>query len=233
MGKVKTQRGPSALGIFVAALFMLLAGFLAGVVYLASFQPVRFAGPYEYERALEKENGGPAGPRAHCYYAPPPLGVRTWQAKRDRLLEARNTSVTFSLSELNAWWGSEFGSMRFEEEESAKISLRPGVPYFAVGRDGLLHISSPLDVNAFGRQFELMLTVRGAFENEGGGVRFRVVKMLFNSAPVPGAEAFSARLFPKVGGEAFAAEEFDPYRELLARLDRVELGEASIRFVVR
>ncbi len=236
MSANRSEKGPSAAGVFIAALFMFLTGGVLGFVYLASIPPARYAGPYEYERATkDKEERPPRPGDAHCYWAPSPYGIRTWQAKRDKLLEGRNTSVTFSLSELNAWWASEFAALRFEEsEKDAALRVLPDAPFFAVDEAGILHISSPLRVDVYGNELEVMLTVRGTFDNSGDeGPRFVVAEMLFNSAPIPRAGSFAARLFSRAGQKAFAAEEFTPYREAFSRISKVDVAEASVRFVLQ
>lgn len=235
MSASKAEKGPSVFGVLFAAVVMFIVGVVAGFFYLTSFEPVQFANAYDREKAMAaKENQAPRPGEVYYYRSLLPLGARTWEAKRQALLEGRNTSVTLSMGELNAWWASEFGSLRFDDSaDASKLKVLPKAPSFATGPDDVLHIAIPLEVEAFGSEFEVICIMRGSFENGQDGVRFQVRELYLNNAALPWAPRIADAFFKKLDEEAFSTEAFEAYRAAWGNLDRVELGEAGIRFVLR
>ena len=126
------EQGPSVGGVIFCAVIVALVGALLGFLFLASVPPTSFKSVADLQAYLEK-NPEPVLLDMSYFEGRISRG-RSWEQKRETLLNGSATTVELTADELNAWMSSKFrnSSPAASDEDAPDIVILPGVPNFFI-----------------------------------------------------------------------------------------------------
>lgn len=159
--------------LFLAACCAVL-GFMLGVAHLALI-------PTQTVRRLPAADE--RNPRM-VYYVQPPGGTSaTYDVRVNELSAGPAGTIRVSLADMNSWSAATFSFVPPTEDES-NIAIIPSAPRFNIV-DGMLNVSTLLEVKAYGKSYKLLLQTQGTFIQTGTGVEFVPTETCLGSARLP------------------------------------------------
>ena len=104
--KTLKEEGPTLAGISVSAILLAFVGALLGFLYLASVPPTSFKSVADLNAYLEKT----PEPKLLdvSYFEGPVSRSRSWEQKREILLNGSANTVELTAGEINAWMSAKF-----------------------------------------------------------------------------------------------------------------------------
>jgi len=223
------MKNPSLSSVACYALLLALIGALSCFTLLASVSPEPFSSVADYEKSLE-ENESSGILNAHYFEGPTPKAA-DWTIKRKILLNANDTTLELTDSEINAWVVAKMSPVLepLSEEEEVKSALVPGLPNFFVnGFESSIHFSIPLQISVMGRKADYLLIGKGTFAKENPTL-FQLSKLRLNEAAIPFPAKLTDPLLVYLLKPLYESEEFAQLKKAWEKVDSVEWIESGLR----
>lgn len=216
-------------GIILMGAIVAGIGAFLGFLFLASETPKSYKSVAELETYLKKNPDLELLDRS--YFKGPVANGRSWEQKRDVLLNGSNTTVEFSAGEINAWMVAKFRQPKPESngEGESGVTLIPGVPNCFIDATEGFFFNLPTKASVYGDLHDCTIVVAGHF-SAGPLVTFEMDSIRVNNAAVPliGDQLVEALL------SAYAkTDEFVAVQGAWQKVESVELVADSIRLKLR
>jgi hypothetical protein len=229
--KIQNEQS-SRVGVYVAACAMALLGVMLGIFYMMSFPLQAFGSMAERARALEERERLNPIPGDAFYIEGPTLRTRSWEAKRNRILEGEAGTLEISVGEINAWFATRFrGGTPPKADEAEGFVITPSTPNVAVTEDGVLFLSLPAQFTGYSIDAEHVVSAKGAFQS-GAPAKFKITNLHIGGAAMPlpgviGTQVKGALL------KAYAqSDEFSALAEAWNRVDSVEISNGGLKLTL-
>jgi hypothetical protein len=230
--KTPKEEGPTLVGIFVSTVLLALVGALLGFFYLASVPPTAFKSVADLNAYLEK-NPEPKLLDV-SYFEGPVSRSRSWEQKREALLNGSATTVELTAGEINAWMSAKFRkpSAAPAAEDETGIVILPGVPNFFIDASVGFFFNLPTEVTLYGSTHDCMVIAQGHFST-GPQVQFQISGLRVNDAAVPVIAGLGKQLVQALLQAYSQTDEFVALQKVWEKVVSVELVADTIRLKLR
>jgi hypothetical protein len=233
MSAAKTAKeGPTVAGIFVAAVLMALVGALSGFLCLASVPPIPFKSVADLNAYLELPTELKLLDRS--YFEGPVSISRSWEQKREALLNGSATTVELTAGEINAWMSAKFRkpSAALAGEGATGIVILPGVPNFFIDASVGFFLNLPTEVTIYENAHNRMMIAQGHF-SAGPQVQFQMSALRVNDAAVPVIAGLGKQLLQALLQAYAQTDEFVACQQAWEKVESVELVAGTMRLKLR
>jgi len=230
--KTPKEEGPTLTGISVSAVLLAFVGALLGFLYLASVPPTSFKSVADLNAYLEKK------PELKLldvsYFEGPVSRSRSWEQKREALLNSGATTVELTAGEINAWMLAKFRqpSAASTAEDQTGIVIQPGVPNFFIDAAVGVFFNVPTEVSIYGSTHDRMMIAQGHF-SAGPQVQFQISALRVNDAAIPVIAGLGKQLFQVLLQAYSETDEFVACQKAWEKVESVELVADTIRLKLR
>ena len=230
--KTLKEEGPTLAGISVSAILLAFVGALLGFLYLASVPPTSFKSVADLNAYLEKT----PEPKLLdvSYFEGPVSRSRSWEQKREILLNGSANTVELTAGEINAWMSAKFRkpSAASAAEDEAGIVILPGVPNFFIDASAGVFFNLPTEVSIYGSTHERMVIAQGHFST-GPQVQFKMSTLRVNDAVIPVFAGLGKQLVQKLLQAYSETDEFVACQKAWEKVESVELVGDTMRWKLR
>jgi hypothetical protein len=194
--------GPSWFEVFFGALLSVIIGVVLAAAYLIT-KPVVTA------KELPKEKV--AGVVYYLEGSKDSTKGRSWQAKRQRLLNGLSVAVSedelnAAVTALNAPAPKKPGTKEEPAAEAKPTAIVPSAPNFRI-REGEMQIGVPITINALELGLNLVVQARGSFEKQDERFVFTPATLLVGSCPVEKLPFFAGYVMRNIVGAQAVPED--------------------------
>ena len=227
------EEGPTLAGVVVSAVILAGIGALLGFLLLVSVPPQSYKSVAALQDYLEK-NSEPKLLDTSYFEGPVSRG-RSWEQKREALLNGSNTTVELSAGEINAWMSAKFRQPRAApkgEEEETDILILPGVPNFFIDAAEGFFLNLPTEVTIYGSARNCLMIAQGHF-SAGPQVAFQMDALHVNDAAIPVLGGLGDQLVATLLQAYSQADEFLALQKAWQKVESVELVADTIRLKLR
>lgn len=229
--KTAEQEGPTLAGISVSAVLLALVGALLGVLYLASVPPTSFKSVADLNAYLEKTPELKLLDRS--YFKGPVSSSRSWEQKREVLLNGSATTVELTAGEINAWMSAKFRKPSAAAAgDEAGIVILPGVPNFFIDAATGFFLNLPTEVSIYGSTHDRIIIAQGSF-SAGPQVQFQISALRVNDAAVPVIAGLGKQLLQALLQAYSQTDEFVACQQAWEKVESVELVADTMRLKLR
>ncbi len=229
--KIAKQEGPTLAGISVSAVLLALVGALLGVLYLASVPPTSFKSVADLNAYLEKTPELQLLDRS--YFKGPVSSSRSWEQKREVLLNGSATTVELTAGEINAWMSAKFRKPSAAAAgDEAGIVILPGVPNFFIDAAAGFFLNLPTEVSIYGSTHDRIIIAQGSF-SAGPQVQFQISALRVNDAAVPVIAGLGKQLLQALLQAYSQTDEFVACQQAWEKVESVELVADTMRLKLR
>ena len=229
--KTAEQEGPTLAGISVSAVLLALVGALLGVLYLASVPPTSFKSVADLNAYLEKTPELQLLDRS--YFKGPVSSSRSWEQKREVLLNGTATTVELTAGEINAWMSAKFRKPSAAAAgDEAGIVILPGVPNFFIDAAAGFFLNLPTEVSIYGSTHDRIIIAQGSF-SAGPQVQFQISALRVNDAAVPVIAGLGKQLLQALLQAYSQTDEFVACQQAWEKVESVELVADTMRLKLR
>ncbi|MEZ7843186.1 MAG: hypothetical protein QMB33_03760 [Opitutales bacterium] len=229
--KTAEQEGPTLAGISVSAVLLALVGALLGVLYLASVPPTSFKSVADLNAYLEKTPELQLLDRS--YFKGPVSSSRSWEQKREVLLNGSATTVELTAGEINAWMSAKFRKPSAAAAgDEAGIVILPGVPNFFIDAAAGFFLNLPTEVSIYGSTHDRIIIAQGSF-SAGPQVQFQISALRVNDAAVPVIAGLGKQLLQALLQAYSQTDEFVACQQAWEKVESVELVADTMRLKLR
>ena len=229
--KIAKQEGPTLAGISVSAVLLALVGALLGVLYLASVPPTSFKSVADLNAYLEKTPELKLLDRS--YFKGPVSSSRSWEQKREVLLNGSATTVELTAGEINAWMSAKFRKPSAAAAgDEAGIVILPGVPNFFIDAAAGFFLNLPTEVSIYGSTHDRIIIAQGSF-SAGPQVQFQISALRVNDAAVPVIAGLGKQLLQALLQAYSQTDEFVACQQAWEKVESVELVADTMRLKLR
>jgi hypothetical protein len=229
--KTAKQEGPTLAGISVSAVLLALVGALLGVLYLASVPPTSFKSVADLNAYLEKTPELQLLDRS--YFKGPVSSSRSWEQKREVLLNGSATTVELTAGEINAWMSAKFRKPSAAAAgDEAGIVILPGVPNFFIDAAAGFFLNLPTEVSIYGSTHDRIIIAQGSF-SAGPQVQFQISALRVNDAAVPVIAGLGKQLLQALLQAYSQTDEFVACQQAWEKVESVELVADTMRLKLR
>lgn len=229
--KTAKQEGPTLAGISVSAVLLALVGALLGVLYLASVPPTSFKSVADLNAYLEKTPELKLLDRS--YFKGPVSSSRSWEQKREVLLNGSATTVELTAGEINAWMSAKFRKPSAAAAgDEAGIVILPGVPNFFIDAAAGFFLNLPTEVSIYGSTHDRIIIAQGSF-SAGPQVQFQISALRVNDAAVPVIAGLGKQLLQALLQAYSQTDEFVACQQAWEKVESVELVADTMRLKLR
>ena len=230
--KTPKEAGPTLAGISVSAVLLALVGALLGFLYLASVPPTSFKSVADLNAYLEKTPEPKLLDRS--YFKGPVLSSRSWEQKREVLLNGSATTVELTAGEINAWMSAKFRqpSAASAAADETGIVIQPGVPNFFIDASAGVFFNLPTEVSIYGSTHERMMIAQGHF-SAGPEVQFQISALRVNNAAIPVIAGLGKQLVQVLLQAYSETDEFVACQKAWGKVESVELVGDTMRLKLR
>lgn len=230
--KTTKEEGPTLAGISFSAALLALVGALLGFLYLASVPPISFKSVADLNAYLEKKPELKLLDRS--YFEGPVSGSRSWEQKREVLLNGSATTVELTAGELNAWMSAKFRKPSAASAAGDKpgIVILPGVPNFFIDAAAGFFLNVPTEVTIYGSTHDRIMIALGRF-SAGPQVQFQISALRVNDAAIPMIAGLSKQLLQVLLLAYSQTEEFVVCQKAWEKVESVELVSGAMRLKLR
>ncbi|NQY31551.1 MAG: hypothetical protein HRT56_00060 [Coraliomargarita sp.] len=214
------------IGVFNASL-----GALLGFFFMASFPAKSFSTMADYESYSKSEEfvDGKKPGSAHFFRTDPARG-RSWEVKRNQLVQGSGRSITISSEEINSWIVSRFVPPSLENVESP-IAIAPGVPNFSAQDDDNVYLSIPLVLRMFGMRYDRNFYAKVAF-SEGPNIRLELDRAYIDCAPIPHA-MIGTKMYERLHDSFRFTDEYKEMAKAWERVESVDVAGGALTLNLR
>jgi hypothetical protein len=226
------EDGPSVAGVFVTAVLLAGVGAFLGFLFLASVSPKAFKSVADLQDYLEKRTE--AKLLDQTYLEGPVARGRSWEQKREALLNGSDTTVELSAGEINAWMSAKFRKPGAAPtgEEAEGILILPGVPNFFIdAREGFF-FNLPTEVTIYGSAHNCVIIAQGHF-SAGPQVAFQMDALHVNDAAIPVLGGLGDKLVGALLQAYSQTDEFVAFQKAWQKVESVELVADTIHLKLR
>ena len=230
--KKQKEEGPSLSGVVVSAILLALIGAFLGFLLLASVPPKSFKSVADLNDYLEKN------PEAKLldvsYFEGPVSRDRSWEQKREALLNGSATTVELTAAEINAWMSAKFRkpSAAPAGEDEAGIVILPGVPNFFIDASEGVFLNLPTKVTIYGSAHDCMMIAQGHF-SAGSQAEFQMDALRVNDAAIPVVGGLGGELVEALLQAYSQTDEFVAFQAAWKKVESVEVVADTIRLKLR
>ena len=229
--KIAKEEGPTLAGISVSAVLLALVGALLGVLYLASVPPTSFKSVADLNAYLEKTPELQLLDRS--YFKGPVSSSRSWEQKREVLLNGSATTVELTAGEINAWMSAKFRKPSAAAAgDEAGIVILPGVPNFFIDAAAGFFLNLPTEVSIYGSTHDRIIIAQGSF-SAGPQVQFQISALRVNDAAVPVIAGLGKQLLQALLQAYSQTDEFVACQQAWEKVESVELVADTMRLKLR
>lgn len=230
--KTAKEEGPTLAGISVSAVLMALVGALSGFLCLASVLPTPLKSVADLNAYLEKTPEPKLLDRS--YFKGPVLSSRSWEQKREVLLNGSATTVELTAGEINAWMSAKFRkpSAAPAAGDEAGIVILPGVPNFFIDAAAGFFLNLPTEVSIYGSTHDRIIIAQGSF-SAGPQVQFQISALRVNDAAVPVIAGLGKQLLQALLQAYSQTDEFVACQQAWEKVESVELVADTMRLKLR
>lgn len=229
--KTAKEEGPTLAGISVSAVLLALVGALLGVLYLASVPPTSFKSVADLNAYLEKTPELQLLDRS--YFKGPVSSSRSWEQKREVLLNGSATTVELTAGEINAWMSAKFRKPSAAAAgDEAGIVILPGVPNFFIDAAAGFFLNLPTEVSIYGSTHDRIIIAQGSF-SAGPQVQFQISALRVNDAAVPVIAGLGKQLLQALLQAYSQTDEFVACQQAWEKVESVELVADTMRLKLR
>ena len=159
------EKDPSLAGVLLIGVILAGLGAFLGFLFLASVAPKSFKSVADLQNYLEKNPEPKLLDRS--YFEGPRSSGRSWEQKRDALLNGSATTVELSAGEINAWMAAKFRkpSSAPTGEDDSGIMIIPGVPNFFIDATEGVFLNLPTEVTIYGSMNNCLIIAQGHFSD--------------------------------------------------------------------
>ncbi len=225
------EQGPSVGGVLLCAVIVALIGALLGFLFLASVSPTSFKSVADLQAYLEKN---PEPKLLDISYFEGGISrARSWEQKRDALLNGSETTVEFTAGELNAWMSSNFrnSSPAVSGEDAPAIVILPGVPNFFIDEKEGLFFNLPTNLTIYGSAHHCMIVVKGHFNP--AQPEFTMDALHANGAAIPILSGLGDQFVGALLQVYSQTDEFVAFQAAWEKVETVEIVGDTIRLKLR
>lgn len=230
--KTPKEEGPTLAGVFISAIIVALIGAFLGFLFLASESPTSFKSVADLKDHLEKN---PDTKLLDVTYFDGPISrSRSWEQKREALLNGSATTVELSAGEINAWMSAKFRkpSAAPSDDDEAGIVILPGVPNFFIDASEGVFLNLPTEVTIYGDMHDCMMIAQGHF-SEGSRVSFEMDSLRVNDAAIPVFGGLGKQVVETLLQAYSETDEFIAFQKAWEKVESVELVADTIRLKLR
>ena len=229
--KTAKQEGPTLAGISVSAVLMALVGALSGFLCLASVPPTPLKSVADLNAYLEKTPELQLLERS--YFKGPVSSSRSWEQKREVLLNGSATTVELTAGEINAWMSAKFRKPSAAAAgDEAGIVILPGVPNFFIDAAAGFFLNLPTEVSIYGSTHDRIIIAQGSF-SAGPQVQFQISALRVNDAAVPVIAGLGKQLLQALLQAYSQTDEFVACQQAWEKVESVELVADTMRLKLR
>ena len=229
--KSKKVHETSLSAVMVIAVVNCLAGGLLGFTFMASFPALEFSSPDQYERYLEGEEQAVAGkPGSRYYFIAEPTRSRSWEQKRNQLLQGSGVELTVSSAEISSWLTSRFtpGSV---DDVQGSITIAPGTPNFYAKDADEVYLSIPITIRAFGKRYDRTFHAQ-AIISDGAAPRLILKEAFIDCAPIPHSALFLP-MYERLHDAYRFTDEYKALVEAWQKVESLEVTDGSLTLSLR
>ena len=225
------EQSPSIGGILFCAVIVALVGALLGFLFLASVPPTSFKSVADLQAYLEK-NPEPVLLDV-SYFEGRISRSRSWEPKRETLLNGSATTVEFTADELNAWMSSKFrnSSPAASGEDAPDIVILPGVPNFFIDEKAGFFFNLPTNLTVYGSAHDCIIMAKGHFS--GAQPEFTMDALHANGAAIPLLGGLGDQFVGALLQAYSETDEFVAVQAAWEKVESVELVGDAIRLKLR
>lgn len=229
--KIKVDSGPSASGIALAAALNCTVGIALGFAFLSSFPAMMFSSADELARyQASEEYVAENKPGSRYYLKTQPNRSRSWEAKRNQLLQGSGATLSIASSEINAWMASRFIPPSVDDVQGS-VTIAPGTPNFAAESEEQIFISIPIAIRAFGTRYDRTFFAKGHF-TEGAPVRFILDEASVDCAKIPFSPLYTA-MYQRLHDAFRFTDEYKLLAEAWQGVESVKVSNGALNLRLR
>ncbi|MFQ3225862.1 MAG: hypothetical protein ACI8Z5_002129 [Lentimonas sp.] len=222
------EKEDSLVGLFFLGVLMALLGAVLGFMFLASVEPKSYKSVADLQAYLEKNTE--TNLLEMSYFEGPISRSRSWEQKREALLNGSATSVELTSGEVNAWMAAKF--RKSSSNPAGDKVILPGVPNFFIDADEGFFLNLPTDVTIYGSAHKWMVVAQGHF-SAGGQVEFQMDALHVNDAAIPVVGGLADHFVGALLQAYAETDEFIAFQEAWTTVESVELVGDTIRLKLR
>lgn len=226
------EEGPSLASVVVSAVILAGIGAFLGFLLLVSVPPQSYKSVAALQDYLEKKTE----PKLldTSYFEGPVSRGRSWEQKREALLNGSDTTVELSAGEINAWMSAKFRQPRAapKGEEETNILILPGVPNFFIDAAEGFFLNLPTEVTIYGSAHNCLMIAQGHF-SAGPQVAFQMDALHLNDAAIPVLGGLGDQLVATLLQAYSQTDEFLAFQKAWQKVESVELVADTIRLKLR
>lgn len=225
---IKEKSEHSRLLVFLYALAMVGFGVFFGIIYLMSFPLEAYSNLDERNAALEGRESLAPVPGDAYYIEGPTLRTRTWEEKRELLLDGSARTLRVTPGEINAWFEAKFRGGKSEAEEDVSgLTLEPDTPNLGINEEGTIYLNLPADITGYGLDGSYVLSARVRYA-DGAPPSLVVEHLQIGGAAVPFPRVLGAQFADKIIKAFQIAEEYAVFREAWGRIESLETEKGAL-----
>ncbi len=231
--KQSEEKDPSLAGIIFIGVILASLGAFLGFLFLASVAPKSYKSAAELQDYLEKN----PEPKLleQSYFEGPISRSRSWEKKREVLLNGSDTMVELSAAEINAWMSAKFrqpSSSAPAGEKASDILILPGVPNFFIDAAEGVFLNLPTEVTIYGSAHDCLIVAQGHFA-AGPQAVFQLDALRANDAAIPLLGGLGDQLVGALLQAYSQTDEFAAFQAAWQKVESVELVADTIRLKLR
>lgn len=224
----KEKPDHSRLFIFLYALALGAIGFFLGMMYLMSFPLEGYSSMEERATALEGRESLDPIPGDAFYIEGSTLRSRTWETKRQQLIDGSSPTITVTTGEINAWFEAKFRSSTVVTgEEASGLTLVPEIPNLGISEAGTLYLNLPAEITGYGLDGNYVLSAQVRYTS-GAPAGLVVDHLQIGGAAVPMPGQLGAHLVSTIIEAFSSAEEYAIFSEAWSRVESVEIIDGAL-----
>jgi len=220
--KTKEKSEHSQVFVYLYAVAMAGIGVFLGILYLLSYPLTAYASMDERAQALEARESLDPIPGGGFYIEGSTLRSRSWEAKRQQLIDGSARTITVTAGEINAWFENKFrSSAPAADDESKGLTLVPEIPNLGISEEGTIYLNLPADITGYGLDGDYVLSARVRYKT-GAPASLVVDRLQIAGAAIPFPGQLGAQFVSTVIEAFSGAEEYGVIREAWSRVESVE-----------
>jgi hypothetical protein len=167
------------------------------------------------------------------YFKGPVSSSRSWEQKREVLLNGSATTVELTAGEINAWMSAKFRKPSAAAAgDEAGIVILPGVPNFFIDAAAGFFLNLPTEVSIYGSTHDRIIIAQGSF-SAGPQVQFQISALRVNDAAVPVIAGLGKQLLQALLQAYSQTDEFVACQQAWEKVESVELVADTMRLKLR
>lgn len=213
--------------VVIYACMMVWFGVMSGFVFLMLFPLEAYASEQEHAKVIEERESARMMPGDAYYIEGPIARSRTWEAKRQQLIDGSVKNIRFSVGEVNAWLEAKFRAVATQQdEEESGLMLEPDLPNVGISESGIIYLNLPTKLTGFGLDGNYVLSARVRYK-DGAPARMVIDRLQIAGAAVPLPRLIGAGIASRLMGAYSSAQEYGVLRQAWQQVQSVEISDSA------